>query len=134
MLTPCCELPLAGAATSIMFVATKHVFRRDKSMLAATKHLSRQIYVCREKIFLSRFLCLLRQKFVFVVVFVVTSILLSRQSKLVGIKNLSVQKCGSAYFCRDKRRVFFATNTYKHVFVATKIILVAAPANDCEQA
>ena len=30
-------LPLAGVATSIIFVATKHVFCRDKSMLVATK-------------------------------------------------------------------------------------------------
>ena len=31
---------LAGAATSTIFVATKHVFCRDKSMLVATKLLS----------------------------------------------------------------------------------------------
>ena len=36
-------LSLAGAATSIhVFVATKHVFCRDKSMLLVTKLLSRQ--------------------------------------------------------------------------------------------
>ena len=36
-------MSLAGAATSIIFVTTKHVFCRDKSMLVATKLcLSRQ--------------------------------------------------------------------------------------------
>ena len=35
-------LSLAGATTSIIFVATKHVLCRDKSMLAATKPLWRQ--------------------------------------------------------------------------------------------
>ena len=34
-----------------------------------------------------------------------------------------------AYFCRDKRRVLWRQ---KRVFVATKIILVAAPANDTQ--
>ena len=53
-------LSLTGAATSIIFVATKHVFCRDKNMLVATNIflaiflstkiiLSRQIYVCRDK-------------------------------------------------------------------------------------
>ena len=64
-------IALAGAATSIIFVVTKHVFCRDKSMLAATK------------LRLSRQLCLF---FTFVATniscdksFVATSILLSRQ-------------------------------------------------------
>ena len=35
--------------SSISFVATKHVFCCDKSMLVATKVLSRQNYVCRDK-------------------------------------------------------------------------------------
>ena len=30
------DLSLAGAATSMIFVATKHIFCRDKSMLVAT--------------------------------------------------------------------------------------------------
>ena len=33
----CCVVSLAEAATSIIFVATKHVFCSNKSMLAATK-------------------------------------------------------------------------------------------------
>ena len=56
------KLSLVGAATSIIFFATsfvmtKQIFCHNKSMLAATKLLSRQNYVCRDKIFL------LRQKF-----------------------------------------------------------------------
>ena len=58
-------LSLAGAATSIMFFVffcfvlfccccDKHIFSRDKCMLATAKYLSRQNYVCRNKIHLSR--------------------------------------------------------------------------------
>ena len=36
------DVSLAGIATSITFVATKHVFCRDKSMLVVTKVLSRK--------------------------------------------------------------------------------------------
>ena len=43
------KLSLAGAATSIIFVATKDVFCRDKSKLVWTKLLSRKSYVCRDK-------------------------------------------------------------------------------------
>ena len=66
------SVSLAGGATSIMFVATKHVFCCDKSMLAATKCLSQQNYVCHDKIFLSQqtYLCCDKS-------FVATSILLS---------------------------------------------------------
>ena len=67
---------MAGAATGIIFLVTKHVFCRDKSMPAAIKRLSRQNYVCRDKAFVTKlnFCC---------------TKLLSRQ----------------AHFCRDKRRV-----------------------------
>ena len=72
---------MAGAATGIIFVATKHVFCRDKSILVATNTClsSQNILTRHDKSF------------------VAASILLSRQ-----------QTC----------------------FVATKIILVASPAND----
>ena len=87
-----------------VFVATKHVFCREKSMLVVTKVLSRKYYVSRDKIFLSR------QIFVATSInFVDTSILLSRQTQntyFVPTKDV---------FCRDK-----------HIFVATKMILVAA--------
>ena len=94
-------MSLAGAATSIIFVETKHVYCRDKSMLAATKLcLSQQACFCRDK-YLSRQkyvcdTCLSRQ------IFLVTKVCLSRQ------KYLSRPK----YVCRDK-----------HTFVATSIIL-----------
>ena len=48
---PGTHLSLAGAAASIVFVATKHIFCHDKSMLAATK------------VFVVTKLCLSRQKF-----------------------------------------------------------------------
>ena len=74
-------------------------------VFVATKHVfcRDNEYTCRDK------------------TFVATNLILSRQ----------------AYFCRDKRRV---TNTCdkhviiagKHVFLATKMILVAAPANDTQ--
>ena len=63
-----------------------------------------------------------RQKFSFVT----TGILLSRQKTCFVFVATKVSLCLSrqAYFCRDKRRVLLRT------FVATKIILVAAPASD----
>ena len=83
-------LPLAGAATSIifsqhfftfvatnMFVMTKRVFCHDKSMLVSTKCLSWQTQVCCD-----RYLLLSRQKYVcHNKSFVVASILFSQQKK-----------------------------------------------------
>ena len=80
-----------------VFVATKYVFCRDKSMLGATKLLSRENYVCRRETrvaFVTTSILLLRQK----TCFVATKLCLSRQ----------IHVC----------------------FIATKMILVAAPAND----
>ena len=118
-----------------VFVATKHDFFRDKSMLAATKVLSRQNYDC--------------------IIFVATNTCLSRQTRVCRDKRmLAATKLLSrqVYFCRDKTRLlsrqtrvcrdkhnFVATKLLsrqayvsrdKHVFVATKMILVAVPAND----
>ena len=116
------------------FVATnilsQQTFCRDKSMLAATKLLSLQNYVSRDKIFLSRQnLCrnkyfvatedlFCREKHVFVakIKLITTTILLSQQKTCFVAKNncLSRQKC--------------------HItFVAAKIILVADPANDKQE-
>ena len=64
--------------------------------------LSRQKYACRDKTFVVTKLCLSRQ--------------ICRDETLVAKNVLSQQ----AYVCRDKRRIF----------VATKMIPVAAPAND----
>ena len=88
-----------------VFVATKHVFCRNKSMLAATKRLSRQNYVCRDKIYLSQ-----QAKDVFSRnkhVFVVTKVI---KIMFGATKLLSWQAC----FCH----------------VETKIILVTALVND----
>ena len=85
-------LSLAGATTSIIFVATKVVLLQQK-------------YACRDKTFVAKKLCLSRQ------IFFHDNIILSRQ----------------AYFCRDKRRVL---SWEKTCLVATKMIQVAAPAND----
>jgi len=52
--TACRSMVRAPTDPSPVFVATKHIFCHDKSMLAATKLLSRQNYVCCDKIFLSR--------------------------------------------------------------------------------
>ena len=134
-------LSLAGAGTGIIFVATKRVFRRDKSMLAATKFLSRQNYVCRYKISLSRqnvcgrSILLSRQKNEFCrdklslagvtisIIFVATNTCLSRQKITFVATNIihAQQKMSRQKTC------FVKTNT---CFVATKIMFVAAPAND----
>ena len=50
-------LSLAGAATSINFVATKRLFFRDKSMVVATKLLLRQTYFCPDKTFVATNIC-----------------------------------------------------------------------------
>ena len=101
----CLQVSLAGAATSIISVATK-VLSRDKHVFVATN------------------ICLSRQY----TSFAATKICLSRQTLFcrdnyvcVATKVLSRQ----AYFCRDKRRV-----CRDKTFAATKIILVAARAND----
>ena len=94
-----------GAATSIIFVATKNVFCRDKSMLAATKLLSRQntfvaSNTCLSRSFVATSVLLLQQK----ACFVATNTFLSRQKKKK--KALS-------------RQIFLATNLI--LFVARNI-------------
>ena len=68
----CCYVSLAGAATSII----KHVFCRDKSMLAATNRLSRQSRFCPIKFFVATSMLLSREK----TYFVATNTCLSRQN------------------------------------------------------
>ena len=60
----CCKVPLVGAAASIIFVATKHVFCYDKSRLATTKLLSHQNCVCWDKSKLVATKRLIRQNYV----------------------------------------------------------------------
>ena len=87
-------VPLAGAATSIIFVAikrfvaTKYVFYNDKSMPVTTKLLSRQNYVCHNNH-----------------VFVTTKVYLSRQTRICRDKSFVVIKnilSRQTYFCCDK--------------------------------
>ena len=121
-------MSLAGAVTSIIFVATKvcrdkhvfvptkHVFCRKKSTsFVATKVcLSRQNYVCHDKAFVVTNIC--RDKHEFDKSFVSTRTRLSRQN-----------------FCHDKHTFVVTKDVFcrdKHMFVATKTILVEAPAND----
>ena len=49
-----CPVSLAGVATSIIFVATKDVFCRDKNMLVAKTRLSRQTFFGRDKTYFCR--------------------------------------------------------------------------------
>ena len=102
-------------ATKNMFVttnATKHFYFRDKSMIIATDTcLSRQNIICRDKTFVS------------------TKIFYRDKHNFVATEVFSRQ----AYFCRDKRRILSSQRRVcrdKEVFVATKMILMAAPATD----
>ena len=106
-----------------MFVATKHIFCRDKNILVASKLLSRQNYVCRDK---HAFVLSLQ-------IFVATSILLSRQARvcvqvmstraidreLPQVSFLSRQR-----FCHDKHdKTFVVTKLYlsqQNIVVMTK--------------
>ena len=97
---------LVGAATSIIFAVTKHIFCRDKSMLVITKCLSGQIY------FVATNICHDKHNFV-------EKIVLSWQ----------------AYFCCDNtclsQQIFVTTKVLsrqthlcdKHNFVTTKVLL-----------
>ena len=100
--------------------ATSTFLSQQNTSFVATK------YACGDKSFVGTKLCLSPQN-IFVAtkplsrqISVATNINLSRQNRsfvgLVATKLLSRQK---TCFCRDK-----------HVFVATKMILVAAPASD----
>ena len=128
------------------FVATKLCI-----YFVMTKLLSHQMCVCHDKSFVATTTCLSWQKFCCVMhTFVVTKDVFSHdihvcryKSKRVMTKLFVVTKlCLSRqnYVCRDKRfvatsillsrkkRCFVSTNTC--LFVTTKMILVAAPAND----
>ena len=111
---------MAGAATSIVFVVTKHVFCHDKNMLVATN-----MCFCHNKSMLAATKkhaatepCLSRQIFVATKVFVMPKIFLSRQT-FCRNKDKHTSVATKDVLCRDKR-----------TFVATEIILVAATAND----
>ena len=86
-----------------VFVATRHVFCRDKIMQVSL--LSRQKFC--------------RHKHVSVATNICCDIFLVNKHDFVATKVLSRQ----AYFCRDKGRVLSRRD--KHLFVATKMILAA---------
>ena len=109
-------LSLAGAATSIIFVATKHVFCRDESMLACYLLLvaapaSDRTRVCRDKTqsSVATKVCLLVTCYLWQLQPVIEPVFVATKHSL-----LSRQK----YACRDK------------TFAATKCLLLAAAAND----
>ena len=111
---PTC-ISLAGAATSIIFVATKVLLRQTRTcpLLPPPKKIA-----CRDKIFLSWHNFFSQQILVFV--FIATK-RLSRKHTFVVTNGV---------FCCYKH-VFVATKVSlsRQTFVVTKMILVAAPAN-----
>ena len=130
-------LSLAGTATSIIF--SRHNFSREKHVFFATKHV-----FCRDKSMLvAAKLCLTRQNIV-----VATNICCDIHN-FVATKVLSGQAYKTCLLSRQKhacqlvtkrlaRQAYFvATKDVfcrgKHIFVATKSILVAALANDNRQ-
>ena len=117
-----------------VFVATKHVFCRDKTRLLSRQNtsfvatkicLSRQNYACRYKHVVATNIILSRQNFCrYKHTFVATNTCLSWHSKIMFLATYNCDKYLSqkailfslsrqAYFCGDK-----------HVFVVTKICLL----------
>ena len=113
-----------------MFVATKHIFCHDKSMLVMTSYNTLTfvtINTClswQDRSFVVTKVCLsLSQQ-----ILVVTNIILSRQMFCRDNHNFVTTKLvflQQAYFRRYKRCVLS-----RQTFVATKMIFVAAPTND----
>ena len=106
-------LSLAGAATSVIFVATNTCLSRQNTSVVATK------------------ICLSRQRLCGAkLTFVATNTFLLRQKD--ACRDKTFVSPPPQKFCRGKH-TFFTTKDVccrdKHGFVATKIILVAAPAN-----
>ena len=104
--------------TKYVFVDTKYVFVETKYVFCRDQTLSRHAF--------------------FLLFFVATNIIFSRQADFYRDKHVFVAT--KHVFCRDKHtfvatNVFVATNICRHItFVATKMILVAGPANDSRQA
>ena len=140
---------MAGAATSIIFVATNMCLSQqnmsccNKSMLVVTFVTIK--YFCCNKSFVTTNICLSQQKMFchYKHVFVVTKVSLSpetcvcRNKYLVARKVLSRQKyvCATSIHLSQQKMCFVLRQTQTRVchdktFVATKIVLVAATAND----
>jgi len=96
-------LSLARSTTSIIFIATNTCLSRKKSYFVATKiSLSQQTRICRDKTFVATNICSNKH------IFFTTRV------------------------CRDKTRVLSREkyDCFDKTFVATKMILVAAPGSD----
>ena len=108
---------------------------RDKHNFVMTKCLSWQAYFCHYK----HMFVMTKHVFCHNKSTLVKTKLLSWQTHVCRNKCLLWQMfCHTKYsFCRNKRHaLMWQTHVYcdKHVFVATKIVLVAAPANDTIEA
>ena len=139
-----------------MFVTTKQFFCHNKSMPVMTKPLLRQNFVCRDKIFLLRQF-VFRKKHMFVMMKVLSrqAYFFSQQKTCYIVTKVSLSQQNICHnrimfvvtnICRDKtfdvtkihllqQRYMFVTTSIllsrqKNCFVLTKIILVAASAND----
>ena len=105
-------------------------FCRDKSMLAMTKLLSQKIYVCHNKMFVATtYFCHDKR-----CVLLWQTCVCRDKNKLVVTKLFLLRQVllRQAYFCCDKRCVLSRQTRVccDKAFVVTKMILVAAPAND----
>ena len=94
---------IIGGSFDNLFIAIKHVCCRDKSMLAATKRLSRQNICIYRDIYLyvyrNVFVCLSRHNIYLCLsryIFVATSILLSRQKTFFCVCRDKNDTCGSS--------------------------------------
>ena len=139
-----------------MFVATKHIFCHDKSMLVmtklcnkhifvVTKILSSQIFVATNRILLWQKFCCDKLTFVAANMFLLRRKYACRDKPFV-VTNMCKSFITAKIFCCNKHNLVLTkdmfcvmTNTCllwqmgssrQNFFVVTKTILVAAPAND----
>ena len=146
-------LSLAGAATNIIFVATKVLSRQTRVCVhkkyAFTNFLTRQKF-CRDKhnfvaaklaatnkLLSRQKTCFFpRDKHTFVatkIYFVAINTCLSRQKYACRDKTFVATKLCMSLFVTSRKKKRVLSRRKKHMFVATKIILVADPANDTAQ-
>ena len=114
------ELPQA-------FIMTKHSFCCDKSMLAATKHLTQQKRVCHEKTFVSANICRDKHTFVMTSILVTTKDVFCHNKHTFVVTKVSLSQqtflSRQNHACCDK--TFLATKYVCHnkSFVVTSILL-----------
>ena len=147
------QLSLVGAAVSIIFVATKHIFCCNKTfavtkrICVATKRLSQKIFVMTNIILSWQKFCHGKHSFVVTKdgfhydkylswqkfchnkhVFAAVNLNLSWQNFVVTSIFLSWQK--TCFIATNPQLLWQTHNGHDKPFVATKIMLVAAPTND----